>query len=373
MNDNESLIPPPGVEDEIDRELQRQGQRVPKTIDVSAPAPLAKRASDDFRGVGQIHKRNPVAAVVEILHRGISDPASKKMQHYSPFEKNKPAGCERAFSIMNVVCTKQGAYGPVREPHPVFDAFNNLPAEKARTLRVKIVNWLEIDAYQKFLGAYKSPDEKQMPSPPQGYWCKGDGVNAQRFIKGKMKAIGCPNRMCEYSLEGSGPRGQGAHCKPHLELIGQFNWPEGNTLPRILFEFDSQSWNTVANLEAMFEQIRGILRNLRIDPDTFPMVNLKFTMTMTMTSKKPKPGTNTPGRIFPEVHFSIDEDIMDFIQRNGRLMNSADAPALVATQPKALGMMPPDGYTHEQMNEAQQNYLNPRHYKPANERDEKQP
>jgi len=339
----------------------------PQNFAATAPA-----ESKEFRGVGEIFKRKPIAAVVEILRREpLKDPQTGaytgKWRFVRPFT-GIPEGSQFAFHIMQSVPTAKNQRGqPIREPHPMFEAFNTCHPEKARTLRARIVNWLETDAYKNYLGAYKPPEGSAFKAPEKGgFWCQGDAVRARRYINGEFKDIPCPNRLCDYSQEGSGPRGQGTHCKPHIELVAQFNWSEESKLPRVLFEWDSQSWNNVSNIEGMFQQINDLASRIGFARGKFPLVNLQFTMNLKERHKAG--GGNRKAKNFPEVSFSVDGDIMQWMQGNAMLaQNSAQMQQVQLEAPAPLGALPPPGYTAEQMREASDATLNPR-YEPKNVR-----
>ena len=256
---------------------------------------------------------------------------------------------------------------PIREPHPAFEAFNFCHPAKARMLRCKVVNFAVQETYGSYLGAYKAPEGQQ--SPPQGWWCKGDAVKAKRFIGGVVKAIPCPNRLCPYSAEGSGPRGQGTWCHPHVWLIAQLDWPDENKLlPRLVMEWDAQSWNSLANLEGMFNEIVGqlpkgdaandaqrvvgIAEHLGYAPGAFPVLGLPFTMHLKERVKGKKR--------FPEVSFSTEGDRMAWVrQAHEFAQHDPMGPQLALAQPQPLGALPPPGHTVQEMDEAAHAALNP--------------
>lgn len=335
----------------------------PRRAGGQAVAAPAAGAREEMRGVGQVYKRKPIAAVVELLRRVPPAPGSTKWTILRPF-KSIPPGSEYAFAIMNSVPTATNERGqPIREPHPSFEGFNSLHPEKCRMIRARIVNWQESEAYKNFLGAYKAPENGRYKGPEKGYWCQGNGVKARRFVDGQFKEITCPNKLCEFSQEGSGPRGQGTHCKPHIELVAQFNWPEGNPFPRVLFEWDSQSWNNVANIEGMFTHISDLATKIGYPVGKFPLVNLCFTMHLKERHKAKKK--------FPEVSFSIDDDLMKFMHGNHALAQNAEAVQQVQLEaPKHLGALPPPGYTEHDMQEAKNAALSPSR-QPKNVRDSK--
>lgn len=345
MHEEDDLTPPPGAYQ-----------------DDPAPMAITHGQQEEFRGVGAIFKRKPIAAVVEILRRAPDKTKPGKWTFVRPFI-GIPEGSEVAFNIMQSVPTTTNQRGqPVREPHPAFEQFNTCHPEQARTLRARIINWNEVEAYKNFLGCYKPPDGKGLKAPEKGgYWCSGDAVRARRFVNGEFKSIPCPNRLCEFSQEGSGPRGQGTHCKPHIELIAQFNWRDGSPLPRVLFEWDSQSWNNVANIEGMFGQINDLAEKLGYKSATFPIINLCFTMNLKERIKSKKK--------FPEVSFSVDDDLMKFMQGNHQLaLNEGTMRQAQIEGPRPLGELPPPGYTQEQMRSAKDATLRPV-YEPKNVRD----
>lgn len=313
----------------------------------------------EFRGVGEVRSRQPIAAVLEVLRRRPLDDG--KWEYVRPFT-GIPDGAEYAFSIMQSVTTSTVQRGsktaPAREPHPQFDAFNTCHPSKARTLRCRIVNWLESDAYQYWLGAYQSPGKQQ--SEQKGWWCRGDGKNAERWIDGKLTSIPCPGELCEYQQEKFGPKGNAPHCKPNLRLISQFNWPDlpdgrPNPLPKVVFEFDSKSWNNIANANGLFDMIHQVTTKMGYPIGKFPVFNLCFTMNLKERVK--------PDRKFPEVSFSLDGDIMDWIGKVHHISQSA--PQIEG--PRPLAALPAGEFTSEDMERATEASLSPV-YRPSNER-----
>ena len=323
-------------------------------------APLVRAAQEtgqrDLRGVGEVHARQPISAVVEIMRRKpMPDGKWEPIRPFSP----KVEGAKFAFVIMTATTTRTIKRGnievPCRDPHPMFAAFNTCHPDLAATLTCRIIHWNEKDAWKFALGAYQHPQGKQF-SPQSGWWCRGDAKKAIRWVGGEWKTITCPHRMCEYSQPTFG-RGQNeSHCKPNLTLLAQFNWRnEKSLLPRSLFQWESKSWNNYANCEGMFRLVRDTAGHLGIDD--FPVFGLPFVMTVKETARK--------GRIFPEVHFSPDGDILEWMQK----MNTARErnPQLVAPGPQTLQLAPPEGATADEIDRASQAALDP-NYRPANER-----
>jgi hypothetical protein len=226
-----------------------------------------------------------------------------------------------------------------------------------------LVSWYESEAYEKFLGAYKGPPGKAQP--PSGWWCQGDASKAKRWIDGKWCSISCPHRLCEYSLDGSGSKGVGTWCKPHLSLVAQLDWDgDWDGLPRLIFQWDSQSWNNVANLDGMFGEINGLAEHMGYQQGKFPIIGLAFVAHLKERVKAAK------GRRFPEVSFSTEGDRMAWMGKNHQLALNDQAKLLAyEEQPKLLGAAPPPQCTQEQMQEAAEAALSP-NYQPRNVRAE---
>ncbi|OHB81184.1 MAG: hypothetical protein A2W31_05075 [Planctomycetes bacterium RBG_16_64_10] len=261
---------------------------------------------------------------------------------------------------------------PIRELHPAFTAFNTCHPSKAKVLNCVIIHWNVRESYTNHLGAWKAPPSQK--SPDAGWWCEGDAKKAKRWFNGKWCDITCPNRLCEYSLDGSGPKGQGAWCKPHSTLVAQFDWQgEFKGLPRVIFQWDSQSWNNVANLDGLFNEIVGesgtkagrtvgLAEHLGYVAGSFPVIGLPLTMHLKERIKAQK------GRRFPEVSFSTEGDRMAWMQATHALATDEKQRQLALRDaPAPLQALPPPGFTAEQMQDASEAALSPA-YKPANER-----
>lgn len=315
----------------------------------------------EFRGVGEIHSRQPIAAVLEVLRRA---PGSDGRWNYVRPFTGIPDGAEYAFQIMQSVTTTTVQRGtkaaPAREPHPQFEKFNTCHPSLARTLRCRLVNWQESDAYAYWLGAYQAPGKQE--GAQKGWWCRGDGKCAQRWDGKQFQSIPCPGELCEFQQEKYGPKGNQAHCKPNLRLIAQFNWsdqPDGrpNPLPKVVFQLDSKSWNNIANANGLFDMIHKITEKMGYARGQFPIFNLCFTMNLKERVKGQKK--------FPEISFSLDTDLMDWIGKVHQLEQSGSHQIAA---PKPLHMLPAGECTPEDMERATEVSLSPS-YKPANVRE----
>lgn len=313
----------------------------------------------EFRGVGKVHTRKAIACVVELWHR-VPDADGKRWTPARPFTPGIPKTAERCFTILNAVPNRIEGKRVLRDLHPAFEAFNYTSPKNARMLRCRLVHWYERECYTKHLGAWKGPPGR--PSPETGFWCSGDGKQARRWESEKWCDLQCPERLCEFSQEGSGPGGQGQWCKPHLSLVAQFDWPEGNLLPRAVFEWSSQSWHNVGNLDGLFLGISGLAVHLGHPVGTFPVIGLAFTMHLKERVQVKK------GHRFPEVSFSTEGDPMDWMRMTHKLaQDDAARQAALLEAPKPMEALPPPGFTAQQMQEAQEASLSP-HYVPRNVR-----
>ncbi len=322
----------------------------------------------EFRGVGEVHKRQPIAAVVEVARRAPGLPGTPeegKWRFVRPFT-GIPEGAEYAFNVLQSVTTTTVQRGtkkaPARELHPQFAAFNQCAPVHARTLRARFVAWSEKDAWQNYLGAFQSPNnEKEKIS---GWWCRGDAHTAERWDSDeqKFRKIPCPGENCEFQQPKFGFKRDTPHCKPNLKVWAQFNWPDlpdgrPGPMPKVLFQLDSKSWNNTANIQGMFAQIFKIAEPMGYKQGEFPVFNLQFTMNL----KERVQGA----RKFPEISFSIDGDIMDWMGKIHVLQQRTPyRPVLAGGELPAL----PDGASEEDMEVASEVALNP-NYRPANVRE----
>lgn len=333
----------------------------------AAPAPLNINTRtiqfQPYRGVGEVHPKNPIGAVIELLRRAPQPDGTWKF--IRPFT-GIPDKAQYAFSIMQSVPTttvRRGSHeAPAREPHPAFEAFNACHPEKARTLIGRIIHMKESDAYSFYLGAFQSPSGRGLQNPNDGWWCRGDAKKATRFVNGKYQQIPCPGRLCEFQQDKFGPKGDVPHCKPHLTMIFQLLLaPEWNT-PNIIVQFDSQSWNNIAAAEGLFKHVRDTAKPLGYAEGTFPVFGLEFMMNL----KERRKGQ----RKFPEVSISPTGDIMAWmasIHAAYKNLKPHERPEL-GNAPPSLEALPAPGCTAAQMLQASEAYLNP-NYKPANERE----
>lgn len=321
----------------------------------------------EFRGVGEVHKRQPIAAVVEVARRAPGLPGTPeegKWRFVRPFT-SIPEGAEYAFNVLQSVTTTTVQRGsikaPARELHPQFAAFNQCAPVMARTLRAKFVAWHEKDAWQNYLGTYQSANGKEKIP---GWWCRGDAHTAERWDAQteKFKKIPCPGENCEFQQPNFGYKKDQALCKPNLKIWAQFNWPDlsdgrQNPMPKVLFQLDSKSWNNIANIQGMFSQIFDIAAPMGYKLGEFPVFNLQFTMNLKERVKGNKK--------YPEISFSIDGDVMDWMGKIRVIQQQTPFRPVLA----GAGMpMLPDGATEEDMERASEVALSPT-YKPANIRE----
>lgn len=337
--------------------------REPPASQVSSPPPqktftgITPEVRKQFRGIGEIYNRDPIAAVVEVMKRGrVGD----KWQFVRPFTRDVSKDAEFAFNIMEPVPTTEIMRGtkktPAREGHARFASFNECEPKFARTIRGNIIHWREAECFRYSLGAFQAPPGHD--NAEKGWWCRGDAKKAIRWVNGKFGEILCPGRLCEFQQERFGPSGNARHCKPHLTLIAQFDWESGN-LPNSVFQFDSQSWNNISNLEGMFKLIRDTATQLGYKDGEFPVFGLPFTMHV----KQRHQGM----RKFPEVSFSIEGSLMDWMSKLHNHIQSITGKnnPLALEGPKPLQLE--EGPNRERIEAATEAALNP-NYRPANER-----
>jgi len=323
-------------------------------------SPSEKRP--DFRGIGEIHARTPIGAVLQI---GWRKPAAdgRGWDYAGSFGGSTAKGFKRCFNIMSPVpntIVKRGSYeAPSRLPHPAFSLFNAADPTKCQTIRAVLVNSSERDAYKKSLGVFKAPGGK--PSPPNGWWCQGDANNARRWDGNKFMSIPCPGQMCEYQQDGSGPMGKGTHCKCNLSLIAQFKWDSRANLPEVVFEWDSKGWTNAGYMDGLFKQVDEAAGVLGYKPGELPVIGLPIVMQLSEKTK--------PGKSYPVVNISVDGNLFRWVQEAHELHRTAGGQRALPgpSEPLPLAELPPEGFTSDQMQEATEAVLRP-DYVPANVR-----
>ena len=332
-------------------------RRAPVTLDAQ-PVQSAQRPK--LRGVGEAkYHREPVAAVVEVLKRAPPREGEKAWRILPPF-CGTVEGAKWAFAIMTPTTTTTRAAGsrtnPARAPHPDFAAFNECNPDLACTIRARLVHWTEEECFPFHLGCYQAP--KGHAGPKDGWFCRGDGKKAyRRGADGIEKQIVCPGEMCEFSQPDPNMRGQ-KPCKPHIAFLGQFFWKEGSPLPRVMFQWSSQSWNGWQNAKGMFDHVQKMASNLGCV--NFPVFGLPVILNLKETIKAKK------GQRYPEVHFAVDGDIMGWISGlRGMIAAGQAGPQLSA--PPEMAQLPPPGMTQTDVERAEIARLDP-NYRPSNER-----
>ena len=319
----------------------------------------------DFRGIGEIHARTPIGAVLQIGWRK-KDEQTGRWEYAGSFGGSAGKGMKRCFNIMSPVpntIVKRGSFeAPSRLPHQNFAAFNHADPAMCNSVRAVLVNSAERLAYRKNLGAYKAPGGKPQPPAGSDWWCRGDGQDARRFTGGGKdgyEAIPCPGRMCEFQQDGSGQGGRGTHCRCNLALVAQFRW-NNQSLPEVVFQWDSKGWTNAGYLDGLFQQVDEAAAVLGYKPHTLPVIGLPIVMQLSEKTK--------PGKSYPVVSVSADGNLFQWVQRAHELhMASGNKSLPRPAEPLLLAEAPPDGYTAEQMHEATEAVLDPA-YKPANVR-----
>lgn len=353
MPDEEDLSLPPGLEfEDAPRKPQTQST---KPITCSAPADDGARFEP--RGVGDVYLKAPVGCVVEILKR--APVGNGKWQIIPPFTP-KQEGERWAFAIMSAATSttiKRGTRDvPAREDHPQFKEFNTCEPEKAAILRCRLVHVHFEEAYQFHLGAFQPP-KGHGDTPPSGWWCRGDASQAERWVNGAFKRILCPGELCEFCQEKWGIGGKSAHCKPNLRLIAQFNWNEKSNFPRMMFQFDSKSWNNHGAIMGLFEFVKGIAKEV-LKVEHFPVIQMPFTMTVKEVVKR-------NGRRYPAIAVSFEGDPYEWMGKVHQLLVAGrEMPTL---EGPAMRELPTSGMTQDDVDRAAEARLNPT-YRPANER-----
>jgi len=305
----------------------------------------------ELRGVGNIRPRSPIGCVLELLRRRPT--GDGKTEPIPPFQSGS-GSLPYAWAIMTATTVKEAAnrQGYSRSPHPAFALFNTAPADKAQTIRCKIVHWWEEECLQYHLGAFMPPVGK---GPPAGWWCRGDAKRAIRWTGSAFKEIVCPGRMCEFQQPKFGRKQDMEWCKPNVTLIAQFSWPEGNPLPKTVFQWQTKGWNNVSALIGMFKLIQDTAGHSGLG--RFPVFALPFTLSVSETHRK--------NRVFPQVSVSVDGDLHEWMAKVSAQRQAAEGhPELAGPIP--LRQLPPPGVTQQDVDEQSEARLLP--FRPANAR-----
>jgi hypothetical protein len=330
--------------------------------DLSPPAELVQDAvQTEFRGVGGLRPREPIGCVLEVVQK-VPD-KDGKWRVIRPFTGGGE-GARWSFGIFgsspSATMQRGSATVPIREPHPSFHAFNTAHPDLTAMVNCLIVHAREEGCLKYHRGAFQAPPGSKQPE--RGWWCRGDGQHAERWEGAGLKAISCLADKCQYSIDGSGPKGrdgvgQGVWCKKNMTFIAQFVWLRKDTpWPRLVFQLGSKSG---ANLDAavgLFASVREQAANLGVPDVSF--TGLPVTLTAGEHFQKRK------GRHYPLVGFSLAAPVHEWLA--GMHALRANIRQLALPEPKPLAELPPPGVsveTVERMTEAELSG-----YIPANER-----
>ena len=212
---------------------------------MSVPATVAPR------GIAGLAGREPIGAAITI---GV-----KHGEKGYPIEKDR-------WHIVAATATDK-----VRLQHPLFTAFNELPAHARKVLRGNIVHASRDECFE-----FGLRNQQNGPMHPQGRpFCVGDGVRAIRWM-GKdaddFQEIPCPHDRCEFRQRPAGNKP--IPCKPAMRFLMRIDWtPELQAyvatkgkppLPSMLVKYTSYSWNTVRNFIGLFDHVDNAARSLGI-------------------------------------------------------------------------------------------------------------
>lgn len=331
----------------------------------------------EYRGIGEVFRKEPIGAVVQILRR--RQGAGGRWTFIRPFTSlPKDVVIPQSFVVMGAKPTTTVTRGEseydARDLHPAFEAFNTCDPRRAQTLRCMLVHWDESKVFRKHLGAYQSPDGEK-GSPKSGWWCKGDARRATRWDGREFCSITCAGRKCEFQQPNFG-RHKVPLCRANLSFVAQFDWqnmPDGkpNPLPKILFQWNTKSWNNAGALDGMFADVQEraqqsgfVAKQADGTYEKFPVFGLRLTLSLGEHVQTRK------GRRFPDVAVSYTSDILEWMAtvQQYRLKKGALQLPDAQTGPAPLELMPPEGFTVEDMEDLSASELDPE-YKPANERD----
>lgn len=328
-----------------------------------------------YRGIGEVFVKDPIAAVVEIMHRKPRE-GGTGWEFVRPFTAGMPKGLLNAFHILGSVPSttimRGGRPCSAREGHPAFAGYNSCDPNLCRTLRCKLIHYDEAQCFRYELGAYQGP-EGEKGSPASGWWCRGDATMATRWDGTRFIEIRCPARLCEYQEKKWG-KFSAALCKPNISLLAQFNWPDKDDkpspLPKVVFQWNTSGWNNYGALKGFFDDIQTragqcrFTRQIGADAkgkpiyEPFPVIGATLTLNLKEHVQQRK------GRVFPEVGVSFDGDVMAWM---GKVQELRVRTPLILEGPKPLELAPPEGYTEADMEDAKAAVLDA-NYRPANER-----
>lgn len=237
------------------------------------------------------------------------------------------------FFIMNYLTGMDDPNGKrARLLHPAFAEWNARPASE----RCIVKGFLGADkrggeggCIARRRQAWGDPDGK---IHSQGYWCFGNGIEAQRLKGGEYQTIKCPGDLCEFSQSVGDKKSvcsQRTRLQFYLRLDG---------FPKILAEWDSNSPQSGEAALGMFDEVENIHKQIseatgvQLDPHFF---GLEFTMQLTEKTNKEK------RRRYPIVTFTAEGSPVEATQKR---LAAAKQGALLLAAPgvTAIGAGPAD-------------------------------
>lgn len=305
---------------------------------------------DEYKNMGS---KMPVGCAVTVGRKsreGDLDARGKQMRIGTPIHRD-------AFFVMRYQTTGTDDSGnPMREYHPAFSAWNNLPASERSIIRGILVGNTRKDNAVQFIGTYADPHDRKCKDG--GWWCKGNGEQALRWNEQALRrdAIPCPDGLCEYRL------GEKPLCKPHGRLTFMLRLPG---CPALLAEWDTSAWSSGTSLKGMFDWIDNQFEEVKKQVGNQDLVaryfGILFTMQVAVVNRKSKTGQ---ARKYPSVTFAIEGNI--FQQTRAELEHvrqiRAELPAPVTVTPIGEGDPDAERATRELLEPT------PGKYEPANQR-----
>lgn len=227
---------------------------------------MSERPINDPHGIAGLRGRESIPVAVSL---GIKGPTG------FPIEKDR-------FHIVNGRATTEDRNGrktDLRAAHALFSTFNEASAAMRRDIPCVIAHATIPEFVDQKRQAYVLPE---MPSHPmRAPVCRGDGVQAVRWVKGAWTNISCPGDECPFSKpsEYQGKE-RPAPCKPTTKIILRFAWHRLEAghpfkgLPPLPFKYVSGGWNTAANILGFRESLETQCANMGVDVLDVPLFGM---------------------------------------------------------------------------------------------------
>lgn len=253
------------------------------------------------RGIAGVKGREPIGASLTI---GI-----KESGRGFPVQKDR----------FHIVARRVDGSG-IKPALPAFHAFNSASPEHRRMVYGNLVHASEAACFH---WARRNQVGPSGAHPQMRPFCVGDGVKAVRWMGGEpgnFQEIDCPNERCEFAQRPANKKP--IPCKPAMRFLFRLRWHKG-TMPSVVVQFASGSWNTTRNFVGLFESIANTAQNLGIaEPNLF---GLPIALTL---AEQTNPREKSR---FPVVTPLIDGDPIEFfLHQREQLRALSGSPAIAA-------------------------------------------